>query len=224
MFVQRGRTQESQGRASRRLSVLLQPWLSHLKMNRLSSGIIWGSLCNFRNICASDPSCPLLPIVCKQRRPGLLGWGGGGTVACFLGNGRKTAWGQLLTACLTCIYLHWPSSISRKSIGGPAVRHWVTLGSLVACDRKVFPIGLAGPQLSALFRQKCFFLPTSGIWVEHHSHRIAQENTSLVLFFFFNPESTSIFSAIFRIWKIAEKLSVLSSWFIGGWDLSLISN
>ena len=157
-------------------------------MNRLSSGIIWGSLCNFRNICASDPSCPLLPIVCKQRRPGLLGWGEG-AVACFLGNGRKTAWGQLLTACLTCIYLHWPSSISRKSIGGPAVRHWVTLGSLVACDRKVFPIGLAGPQLSALFRQKCFFLPTSGIWVEHHSHRIAQQNTSLVLLFFFTQEA-----------------------------------
>ena len=59
----------------------------------------------------------------------------------------------------------------------------VTMGSLVACDRKMFPTGLAGPQLSALFRQKCSLFPTSGIWVEHHSHRIIQQITSLVLSF-----------------------------------------
>ena len=101
----------------------------------------------------------------------------------------------------------------------------VTMGSLVACDRKMFPTGLAGPQLSALFRQTCSPLPTSGLSRTSFPQDSTTDHLSCAQFSLcFNSGSTRIFSAIFRIWKIAEKLSVRSSWFIGGWVMSLITN
>lgn len=107
---------------------------------------------------------------------------------------RQTAWRQILTACLTCICPHWRGNISRKSVWGPAAKHRVTVGSLVACNRKMFTLfaGRAGPQLSVWFRHKCLPLWAPGIHAEHHCHRITQQTSSIV-FCFAYPERTTVF-------------------------------
>lgn len=138
---------------------------------------------------------------------------------------RQTAWRQILTACLTCICPHWRGNISRKSVWGPAAKHRVTVGSLVACNRKMFTLfaGRAGPQLSVWFRHKCLPLWAPGIHAEHHCHRITQKTSSIV-FCFAYPERTSFLQAIFWIWMRAEKPTFLGSWFTGSWELSLTTN
>lgn len=204
-----------------RLSVLLQPGFHILKMNCLSSGIIWGSLCNFRNVCASDPHALCYPLsvdIEEARPPGL------GRAACFLGNGRKTAWGQLLTACLTCIYLHWPSSISKKC-QGPAVRQWGDHGkpSCLWQENVSHWAGRTTAVSISLDRHAPPPNPLQG-WVSFPQDNTTDHLLCSVFLVLLLRKHQDILSHLQNMKDSREAGVFRAPGFIGGWDMSLISN
>lgn len=187
-------------------------------MNYLSLGVIWGSCYNFRSMCASDPSRPLLSTVCRHREEQASC-----RVHCMFSRKpcRKTAWDQVLTACLTCIQLHWLSTVSRKSVSGvipPSTG--VTVGSLVACGRKVLtvPVGLAGPQLSTLFTQKC--LPLN--FRDPCRTSFSQDNTTNQLYwalFCLLRRNQYFFFFSSHLWNMKDSREAQHFWLLIHWKL-----
>lgn len=150
----RGLTPGKQQRAPRRLRFSFSPGFYIKKMNYLSLSIIGGSLYNLTNLCASDPPALYYPLSADTEE----GQASCGAYRMFsMKRCRRAAVGHALTACFTYICLHWQGASSKKGVWGPAAKRRGSVGSLVACNWKVFtvPSGSAGPQLSAPFRQKC---------------------------------------------------------------------